>query len=134
MRAYRDEAPIREDRRGVVVIAVIAAVVVLGALLYWSLRDSTDPAPEAPLEVVREVGAVAASPLSAVEVELPLVQEAAADIGDFAERQLGPPTKTVGAGEALVVNPGGDSATLVIDGELLEELEAEADAATPATP
>lgn len=135
MRAYREEAPIREERRGIVVIAVIAAAVVFGTLLYWGLRDTAEPAQDASLQVIRDAETVAAEPLNAAEVEPPAVQEATPATGDFAERQLGPPRTTVGAGEAPVVaNQGEEGETLVIDGELLEELEADAEAATAATP
>jgi hypothetical protein len=123
MRAYREDMPVRQQRRGAYASVVGVAVLVLVTLLYFGLRDPAEPAPEAPLQVARDTESTLPAANTAA-VQAPVAQETRAT-GDFVERELHPPTTAVGAGEAPVVERQSDE-TFVIDGELLEALEAEA--------
>jgi hypothetical protein len=129
MRADRDEVPFNEERRGTYgILAAGGGIVILALLLYFGLRDPAE-LPATPQQVIRDGGVVA--PAVTPTAEAPLAP-AARDTANFSERQLAPPTPTVGAGAAAVTNrEDAEREALIINGELLEELEEDA-AATPA--
>lgn len=133
MRADRDDIRFEPERRAGNYTMIIAggAVLVLAILLYVGLSDSDAPDEAAPTAVVRDSAVVAPpvvdTPTPETARQQPATGDAAADTPrrDFNERQLSPPTSTVGAG-AAPANERVNSERLVIDGRLLEELEEEA--------
>ena len=135
MRADRDDLRFEPESRGGNYTMIIAAgaVLVLAILLYVGLSDSDTPA-ETPAAVVRD-SAVVAPPVVDSAQQAPAQQqqsEAGTAAGttsrdNFNERQLAPPTSTIGAG-AAPANDRANTERLVIDGRLLEELEEDAQA------
>jgi hypothetical protein len=126
MRASRDDDTpfVHEQPRGNYTVMIAAgSIAVLALLLYIGLRDSDDtlPAP-ATQQVVRD-SAVLAPPV--VDRPAPLPQAAESTAPGFNERRLAPPESTVGAGTAPI-SAEANGERLVIDGELLEELEEDA--------
>jgi hypothetical protein len=132
MRANREDTPVVQERRAgnYSMLVAGASLFLLALLLYIGLSDSDTPATEpVPLPVVRD-SAIVAPPVVDTPATQPQTANATAR-GNFSERQLAPPTSTVGAGTAPVTEQVSEDA-LVIDGPLLEELEEEAQTETPA--
>ncbi|MGV3590264.1 MAG: hypothetical protein ACO1PZ_01165 [Gammaproteobacteria bacterium] len=133
MRADRDDIRFEPEGRGGNYTMIIAAgaVLVLAILLYVGLSDSDAPGESAPAAVVRDSAVVAPPVVDTAQTPAPEQQSAAGTTTtttsreNFDERQLAPPTSTVGAG-AAPVNERANSERLVIDGRLLEELEEDA--------
>ena len=125
MRADRDDTPFVHEQPGnnYTMWIVAGTVLLLAILLYIGLgaSDESTPAPVTQ-QVVRD-SAVVAPPV--VDSPAPQSQAAQSPAPGFNERQLAPPTSTVGAGTAPV-SESASGEPLVIDGELLEELEEEA--------
>ncbi len=133
MRAQRDDLPLGglDDRRATYAIIAVAGAVILGALLYWGMRDPAEPETPASQQVIRDSELVA----PAVNTAAAPAPAAASDNATFNQRQLPPPVATVGAGEAppLVLTNGEEgSDAVVIDGPLLEEIEEDAKTPPPA--
>ncbi len=124
MRADREDINLPSERpKPYLLIVGAAAVLVLAIPLYFVLQSPDEQAAEQPasMAIVRD-SAVVAPPV----VDTTAQQEpATASRADFAERRLAPEVPTVGAGTATVAERASDE-TLVIDGELLEEIEDEA--------
>lgn len=133
MRAERDDVRVSPEHRNYTMHIIGGTVLILAILLYIGLRD-TDELLEEPPAVVRD-SAIVAPPV--VDTTTPVQQQPAAgetvaDAArrDFSERELPPPVDTVGAG---IVAPANDQTTVesfVIDGDLLEELEEDAQVRT----
>ena len=143
MRADRDDIRLAPERRAgnYTMIIAGASVLVLAILLYIGLRDSDAPEAPAAAAVVRDSAIVApavvdtTAPDSAQQQAAPGATTGTTTTprGDFNERQLAPPTSTVGAGAA----PASESANaerLVIDGDLLKEIEDDAQPADAPAP
>lgn len=132
MRANREEDLAFEHERGPRPYTMLIAgggVLVLAILLYLGLGDSGEapPAPT-PMPVVRDSAIVAPPVVDNPPTQAQATQNAGTTVSrDFGERQLAPPTATVGAG-AAPVSERADVERLVIDGELLKELEEDAQA------
>lgn len=128
MRAERDDVRVTPERRNYTMHIIGGAVLILAILLYIGLRD-TDELIEEPPAVVRD-SAVVAPPV--VDTTTPAQPQATpgdtadARREDFNERQLPPPVDTVGAGAIAPATERAASESLVIDGDLLEELEEDA--------
>ncbi|MDY6981732.1 MAG: hypothetical protein SV422_01455 [Pseudomonadota bacterium] len=129
MRAERDDVRFTPERRNYTMLIVGGTVLILAVLLYIGLRDTDELIEETPT-VVRD-SAIVAPPV--VDTPPPVQQQtaggdAAADAQrrDFTERELPPPVDTVGAGVVAPAIERAASESLVIDGDLLEELEEDA--------
>ncbi|MEY4641440.1 MAG: hypothetical protein RLZZ227_1434 [Pseudomonadota bacterium] len=134
MKAYREDMPFSDERRSVFILVIAAAAVLaVCGLLYFGLRTSDEPATPASSPVVRDsatvVPPVVDTNAPTAEAQ-PTAQAPAAERRDLTERPLASPRTTVGAGAAPVTGAStGDSAeAVVITGELLEDLEAQAEA------
>lgn len=126
MRAYREDLPVSQPRRGV--YAALAGVVLVVAMLaYFALRDAAEPVTETPLAELSPVESVTLPTQTNTNpsVEPPAATNTPAVTADFLARELAPPRVAVGVGEAPVVQRQSND-TFVINGELLEKLEAEA--------
>ncbi len=118
-------------------LAGVAVVLLVAGMLYVTLQD--DPAPAEPPTgmIERESAAPAAAPAT---VTTPAAAATAtAPQGDFASRQLPPYQPTVPAADSPRLTPADERAGdgVVISGQLLEQLEKEAEdteAATGAVP
>jgi hypothetical protein len=110
MRADRDDTRFTPERRNYTMPIVAGAVVLLAILLFIGLRDS-DELIEQPAAVVRD-SAIVEPPV--IDTTAPAQQQATTEQrndtvaqgprGNFNERQLPPPTSTVGAGAAATPN------------------------------
>lgn len=135
MRADRDDIRFEPERRSGNYTMIIAggAVLVLAILLYVGLSDSDAPVEVAPAAGLRDSAVVAPpvidTPQTPAQQQQPAPDAATSTTSrdDFNERQLAPPTSTVGAG-AAPASERANSERLVIDGRLLEELEEDAQA------
>lgn len=126
MRADREDMNLPSERpRPYMLIVGAAAILVLAIPLYFVLQSPDEQAAEQPVSmpVVRD-SAVVAPPV--VDTTAQQQTAAAAPRGDFTERRLAPEVPTVGAGTAVVAERASDE-SFVIDGELLEEIESDAE-------
>lgn len=128
MRATREDTPfVHEQRpRNYVPVVVAAAVLVLAIPLYYVLRDDPAEQPAEPVQmpVVRDSAVTAPPVVNTTPQQQAATQTAVTN--DFPERRLAPQVPIVGAGTAEVVERESEEEGIVIDGPLLEELEADA--------
>jgi hypothetical protein len=127
MKYERDESAFREAQRGVgPLLLVAAAVLIVGALLYFGLGESEQPAPEA--SAPGGTATVVPPVENTTTIGQPQTPQATGQ-ADLAERELSSPRTAIGAGAAPVVTrENAEDEPVVINGELLEGLEAEAQA------
>lgn len=135
MRANRDDDTpyVHELPRTNYTWHIVGGIALLLALLFVIGIDDEDevttPAIDQP--VVRDSAVVA--PPAVDTPASPQAQDAPNPREGFSERQLAPPSSTVGAGTAPI-SESVNRERLVIDGELLEELEQEAQPDTSRPP
>jgi hypothetical protein len=135
MKGYREDMPFGDERRGIFTMAIaVAAVLVLAALLYFGLSASEEAAAPAASPVVRD-SATVVPPV--VDTNAPAAaaqstpQAPATDRSDLTERPLALPRTAVGVGPAPATTTSGPrdrSEAVVINGQLLEDIEAQAEA------
>jgi hypothetical protein len=127
MKHEHEESAFKEARRGVgPILLVAAAVLVVAALLYFGLGGPDD----AVVDVTPAVRDTATVVPPVVDNTTTVGQQTPQTAGqqDLAERQLSSPRTTLGAGAAPVTTRENAEDSVVINGELLEGLEAEAQA------
>jgi hypothetical protein len=133
---YEEEskAPlVPRERTGFVVIAAIVAVGLIVLALFLSVPDG--PATPADTAISGTFRAeTAATPAQMPAAVTDSATAAANASTDFTQRQLGETRVAVGISDGPVGTGNGNEATMVIDGPLLEELEAEAEEATVQPP
>jgi hypothetical protein len=125
MRADRDDINLPSERpKPYLLVVGAAAILVLAIPLFFVLQSPDEPVAEQPvaMPVVRDSAVVAPPVVDTTAQAL----TAAAPRGDFTERRLAPEVPTVGAGAATVAERASDEG-FVIDGELLEEIEDDAE-------
>lgn len=125
MRADREDINLPSERpKPYLLIVGAAAILVLAVPLYFVLQSPDEPTADQPasMPVMRD-SAVVAPPVVDTTAQ---PQSGEAPRGDFTERRLAPDVPTVGAGTATVAERASDE-SFVIDGELLEEIEDEAE-------
>jgi hypothetical protein len=128
MRADREDIVQMPSARPKPYLLVVgaAAVLVLAIPLYFVLQGPGEPVAEQPVSmpVVRDSAVVAPPVVDTAAQQQPA---AAAPRSDFTERQLAPEVPTVGAGTAATAQRASEEG-FVIDGPLLQEIEADAEA------
>ena len=130
MRAEREDIQLAHERRSGNYTMLIAggSLLVLAILLYIGFSGADDaPAEVTPLPVVRDSAITAPPVVDNAANQAPAAQSTnQGGTRQFNQRQLSPPTDTVGAGAAPTAEST-EAERLVIDGELLEELERDAE-------